>query len=61
MTFKVGDKVNWLGAMGTIIDLSHGETIDEDELVVDFNGTVYFFTMDGRFLIEQEPSLLKVR
>ncbi len=58
--FKIGDRVNWLGALGKIIDISHGETEDDDTLVVDFDGSVYFFYTDGRYLLEQEPSLQRI-
>ena len=53
--FKSGDKVNWLGALGFIVDI-----LEDGSLVVDFDDKMYFFEQDGRFLPNQEPTLRKM-
>lgn len=50
--YRVGDKVNWLGAIGKIIDI-----LEDESLVIEFSGKIYFFNKDGSFLPEQEPTL----
>lgn len=57
MEFKIGDKIEWLGAAGEVVNVR----INPPYFVgVDFlaePGVIYYFCSDGRYLAEQEPSL----
>ena len=57
--FKVGDKVDWLGWRGTVeeVNMVGGP---EDIIVCGEVGDLWAFYKDGRYLKEQEPSLVLI-
>lgn len=60
MRFRIGDKVEWCGLLGTVDD-DEPEFYEEYPLTVNFDCDVDFepvFTIDGKFSIfHKEPSL----
>lgn len=56
MEFKVGDKVDWLGLKGKIISIKQ-MGFSNYPVIVDFGVVKESFTVDGRWIEEQQPSL----
>lgn len=56
MEFKVGDKVNWLGSTGELVVIDPNST-HPLEVYFEKHDSTEVFTLDGRYHVEQDPSL----